>query len=129
RLPEPRGDTHQLREVQDRHREVLAGRLLQLRLPRVEREMAEGAGRDERVRTGLLRLFDRLDQLAERGLLARLDDRKAAALDLGRIVDRLAAAGLDDPLQRPRSVGILEAEKLRRPQDLAAVARRDLQAL
>src|SRR5204863_468213 len=40
-----------------------------------------------------------------------------------------AAAGLDDRLERPRPVGILEAEDLRRPQDLAAVERRDPQAL
>ena len=91
--------------------------------------MAERARRDHRVGAGLLRLLDRLDQLAERGLLARLDDREAAALDLRRVVDRLAAAGLDDPLERGRLVGVLEAEQLRRPQDLAAVERRDLQAL
>src|SRR2546425_174903 len=41
RLLEPCGDADQLREVQDRHRVVLAGRLLQLRLPGVEREVAE----------------------------------------------------------------------------------------
>ena len=45
------------------------------------------------------------------------------------IVDRLAAARLDDPLQRGRLVGILEPEQLRRAQDLAAVERRDLQPL
>src|SRR5205085_372694 len=71
----------------------------------------------------------RLDQLAHRGLLARLDDREAATLDLGRIVDRLAAARLDDPLERPGAIGILEAEDFRGPQDLAAVERRHLQPL
>src|SRR5262249_37881931 len=65
----------------------------------------------------------------ERGLLARLDDREPAALELRRVVDRLAAARLDDPLERRRPVGVLEAEKLRRAQDLAAVERRDPQAL
>src|SRR6185312_4326161 len=94
-----------------------------------EREMAERARRHERVGAGLLRLLDRLDQLAEGGLLPRGDDREAAALDLCRIVDRLAAAGLDDPLQRPGAVRVLEAEDLRRPQDLATVERRDLQPL
>src|SRR3712207_7451789 len=44
----------------------------------------------------LHRLLDRLDQLGERRLLARLDDRKAAALDLRRVVDGLAATGLED---------------------------------
>ena len=109
--------------------EVPAGRRLQLRLPGVEREVAERARRHDRVGAGLHRLLDRLDQLAERRLLARLDDREAAALDLRRVVDRLAAARLDDPLERPRAVGILEAVDLRRAQDLAAVERRDLQAL
>src|SRR5712691_12950017 len=91
--------------------------------------MAERARGDDHVCTGLLRLLDRLDQLAQRRLLARLDDREAAALDLRGIVDRLAAARLDDPLERPRAVGILKAHDLRRAQDLAAVERRDLEAL
>src|SRR5262249_1849827 len=128
-LLEPGRDADQLRQMQDRHLEVLAGRLLQLRLPRVEREVAERARRHDRVGAGLRGLLDRLDQLAERGLLARLDDRETAALDLGRVVDRLAAAGLDDRLERPRPVGVLEAEDLRRPQDLATVEGRDLEAL
>ena len=106
-----------------------AGLLLELLLPGVEREMAERARRHHRVGAGLRRLLDRLDQLAERDLLAGLDDREAAALDLRRVVDRLAAAGLDDRLERPGLVGILEAQDLRRPQDLAAVERRDLEAL
>src|SRR5439155_3282533 len=69
------------------------------------------------------------DQLAERRLLARLDDREPAALDLRGVVDRLAAARFDDPLERPRTVGVLEAEYFRRPQDLAAVKRRHFQSL
>src|SRR5688572_31739637 len=105
--------------MQDRHLEVLARLLLQLRLPGVEREVAERAGRHDRVRAGLLRLLDRLDQLAERRLLARLDDGEAAALDLRRVVDRLASARFDDALERGRAIGILEAEQLRRAQDLA----------
>src|SRR5436190_3830833 len=129
RVRKPGGDADELRQVEDRHLEVLAGRGLQLRLPRVEREVAERARRDDRVRAGLLGLLDRLDQLAEGRLLARLDDREPTALDLRGVVDRLAPAGLDDPLQRPGPVRILEAEDLRRPQDLAAVERRDLQAL
>src|SRR5262245_62492235 len=91
--------------------------------------MAERARRDDRVRAGFLRLLDRLDQLAERRVLARLDDREAAALDLRRVVDRLPAARADDALERFRPVGIVEAEELRRAEDLAAVERRDLQAL
>src|SRR6266550_8319021 len=91
--------------------------------------MAERARRHHGVGAGLGGLLDRLDQLAERDLLTRLNDREAAALDLRRVVDRLAAAGLDDRLERPRPVGVLEAEDLRRPQDLAAVERRDAQAL
>ena len=89
--------------------------------------MAERARRDDRVGARLLRLLDRLDQLAERGVLARLDDREAAALDLRRVVDRLAAAGGDDPLERVGLVRVLEAHQLRRAQDLAAVERRDLE--
>jgi hypothetical protein len=57
------------------------------------------------------------------------DDREPAALDLRGIVDRLAAAGLDDRLERPRPVGILEAHQLRRAQDLAAVEGRDAEPL
>jgi hypothetical protein len=110
RVGEAGGDADQLREVQDRHPEVAARLLPELRLPRIEREVAERAGRHDRVGACLGRLLDRLDQLAERGVLARLDDRKAAALDLRRVVDRLAAAGLDDPLQRLGPVGIVEAE-------------------
>ena len=62
--------------------------------------MAERAGRHHRVGPRLDRLLDRLDQLAERRLLARLDDREPAALDLRGIVDRLAAARFDDALER-----------------------------
>src|SRR6266852_9361461 len=91
--------------------------------------MAERARRHHHVGPRLHRLLDRLDQLAERSLLARLDDRKAAALDLRGIVDRLAAARLDDPLERPRAIRILETHDLRRAQDLAAVERRDLEPL
>src|SRR3954454_325821 len=91
--------------------------------------MAERTRRDHRVRTALHRLLDRLDQLAERRLLTRLDDGEPAALDLRGIVDRLAAARFDDLLERPRPVRILEAHDLRRTQDLAAVERRDLQPL
>ena len=91
--------------------------------------MAERARRHDRVGAGLHRLLDRLDQLAERRLLAGLDDREAAALELRRVVDRLAATRLDDPLERRRPVGILEAHQLRRAQDLAAVERRDLEPL
>src|SRR5213082_4127711 len=91
--------------------------------------MAERARRDHRVGAGLLGLLDRLDQLAERDLLTRLNDREAAALDLRRVVDRLAAAGLDDRLERPRPVRVLEAEDLRRPQDLTAVEGRHPEAL
>src|SRR6185312_4640319 len=98
-------------------------------LPGVERQVAERAGGDHRVRAGLHRLLDRLDQLAERRLLARLDDREAAALELRRVVDRLAAARLDDPLERRGPVGVLEAEHAGGPQDLAAVERRDPEAL
>src|SRR6266540_5309448 len=128
-LLDARRDAHQLREVKDRHPEVLSRRGLQLRLPGVERQMAERARSDHRVRAGLLSLLDRLDQLAERRFLAGLDDREPAALDLRRVVDRLTSARLDDPLERPRPVGILEAEDLRRSEDLATVERRDLQAL
>src|SRR5437016_1920761 len=124
RLLEARRDADQLREVQDRQPVLLAGRRLELLLPGIEREMAERARRHHGVRSCLQRLLDRLDQLAERRLLARLDDREPAALDLRRIVDRLAVAGGDDRLERPRAVGILEAEDLRRTQDLAAVERR-----
>src|SRR5207248_6892546 len=101
----------------------------ELLLPRVEGEVAERARRHHHVGPRLHRLLDGLDQLAHRRLLARQDDREAAALDLRRVVDRLATARLDDALERPRAIGILEAEDLRRAQDLAAVERRDLQAL
>src|SRR6266540_6523464 len=91
--------------------------------------MAERARRDHRVGASLGRLLDRLEKLAERGVLARLDDREAAALDLRRVVDRLAAAGVDDRLERMRLVGILEAQELRGAQDLTTVERRDLEPL
>src|SRR5581483_3148671 len=129
RLLEAGGDADELREVEDRHLEVAARRLLQLRLPGVEREVAERARRHDRVGAGLVGLLDGLDQLAERGLLTRLDDREPTALDLRRVVDRLPAARLDDPLERPRPVRVLEALDLRRAQDLAAVERGDLEAL
>src|SRR2546423_12738692 len=102
--------------MEDRHLEVLAGRLLELRLPGVEREVAQRARRHDHVGARLLRLLYGLNQLAERSFLACLDDREAAALDLRRVVDRLAAACLDDPFERPRPVGVLETEELRRPQ-------------
>src|SRR6266540_3514436 len=115
--------------MEDRHVEVAAGRLAQLRLPRVEGEVAERAGCDHRVGPRLGRLLDRLEELAQGGRLTGLDDREAAALDLRRVVDRLTAAGIDDRLERMRLVGVLEAQELRGPQDLAAVERRDLEPL
>ena len=57
-------DADKLREMEDRHLKVLAGRRLQLRLPRVERKVTERAGRHDHIRPRLLRLLDRLDQLA-----------------------------------------------------------------
>src|SRR6266536_948567 len=127
RLLEPSRHADQLREVEDGHLERLAGRGFQLGLPRVEGQVAERAGCDHRVRAGLLRLLDRLDELAERHVLARLDDREPAALDLGRVVDWLAPTSFDDRLERPRPVRILEAEDLRGAEDLAAVERGDLE--
>src|SRR4029079_2161079 len=53
----------------------------------------------------------------------------ATALYLRGIVDRLAATGLDDRLERPRAIRVLEAHQLRRTQDLAAVEGRDLESL
>jgi len=91
--------------------------------------MAERAGSDHRVCARVHRLLDRLDQLTERDVFARLDDRESAALDLGRVVDRLASAGLDDRLQRPGAIGILETEDLGGAQDLAPVERRDTKPL
>src|SRR5262249_38550673 len=44
-LVQPGRDSDQLREVDDRHAERAAGRLLELRLPRVERQVAERTGR------------------------------------------------------------------------------------
>src|SRR5207249_1384899 len=126
---EPRGDADELREVQDRHLEVPASRRFQLRLPRVEREVAEGAWCHHRIGAGLRGLLDRLDQLAHRNVFPRLDDREAAALDLGRVVDRLAATGVDDGLERPGPIRVLETEQLRRPQDLTTIKRRNLESL
>ncbi len=91
--------------------------------------MAERAGGHHHIGACLGRLLDRLDQLAESDVLAGLDDREAAALDLRGVVDRLAAAGLDDRLERPGLIGVLEAEDLGGPQDLAAVERRHLESL
>ena len=54
---------------------------------------------------------------------------KPQHFDLRRVVDRLAAARLDDPLQRARLVRILEAHQLGRTEDLAAVEGGDLQSL
>src|SRR4051812_26186145 len=126
---ESRGDPDQLRQVQDRHLEAAAGRGLELRLPRVERQVVERARRDDRVGPALHRLLDRLDQAAHRGLLPPPEYRDPAAFDLRRVVDRLPAAGLDDRLERPGPVRVLEAEQLRRAQDLAAIERRHAQAL
>src|SRR5439155_16185616 len=81
------GDAHELGEVEDRQLEGASGGGLELLLPRIERQMAEGAGSHHHVRTGLERLLDGLDELAHRRLLARLDDREPAALDLRGIVD------------------------------------------
>ena len=80
RVGQARGNPDELREVQDRHREVPARLLLQLRLPRIQGEVTQRAWRHHRVGTRLHRLLDRLDQLGERRLLAGLDDREAAAL-------------------------------------------------
>src|SRR6476646_4118908 len=91
--------------------------------------MAQRARGHDRVRAGLVRLLDRLDQLTQSRLLACLDDRETAALDLRRVVDRLAAARLDDPFERPWAVRVFEPLDPRRPQDLAAVERRDLDPL
>src|SRR5262245_27660344 len=89
---EPGRHSDQLREMQDRHLVALAGRRLEFLLPGIKGEVAEGAGRHHCVRSRVERLLDRLDELAERQLLPGLDDREAAALDLRRVVDRLASA-------------------------------------
>src|SRR4029077_4232948 len=62
RVGQAGGHADQLREGEDRHREVAPRRGLQLRLPGVEREVAEGARRDDRVGSCLRRLLDRLDE-------------------------------------------------------------------
>src|SRR5262249_45226350 len=67
------GDPEQLRQVEDRHLERTSGRLLQLQLPGVEGQVAERARRHHRVRAGVGCLLDRLQQLSEGYLLARLD--------------------------------------------------------
>src|SRR6185503_1918427 len=110
---EARRDADQLGEVQDWHLVRLAGLRLELLLPGVQREVAERARRHHYVGPRLERLLDRLDQLAESELLTGLDDRKPAALDLGRVVDRLTAAGLDDRFEGPRAVGVLETHEPR----------------
>jgi hypothetical protein len=46
-----------------------------------------------------------------------------------RVVDRLAATGLDDALERLRLVGVIEAEELRGTEDLAALEGGDLEPL
>src|SRR6187431_2290897 len=89
--------------------------------------MAEWARRHHRVGARLPRLLDRLDELGERNVLTCLDDREAATLDLRRVVDRFSPTRPDNPLERLRLVRVLEAEELRRPQDLTAVERRDLE--
>ena len=94
---------------------------------RVERQVAERARGDDHVGARVGRLLQRQDRLAERDVLTREDDREAAALDLRGVVDRLGAAGLDQPLERARAVRILESQHLARAQDLAAVERRDLE--
>ena len=104
RVLEPGRDADELRG--EEAAEALAGLRLELRLPGVEGERAR---RHHRVRTGIDRLADRLHELAERRLLAR-PPMYAAALD--RVVDRLAAAGLDDRLERMRPVGVVDAEEL-----------------
>src|SRR5581483_1480062 len=129
RVLEAGRDADELREMEHGEPERPPRRRLELLLPCVEREMAERARRHHHVRTRLERLLDWLDELAHRRVLSCLDDREPATLDLRRIVDRLAAACLDDPLERPRPIRVLEAHDLRRPQDLAAVEGRDLQAL
>src|SRR3954454_6768298 len=108
-LGDPGGGAEELREVQDRELELAPGLALGLPLPRVEREVAERARRDHHVGAGVDRLLEREDRLAEGDLLAREDDREAAALHLRGIVDRLGTAGRDETLERGRAVGILEA--------------------
>src|SRR3954462_12686954 len=125
---EPCGGPDELGEVEDRHAQLHGGLPGGLALPGVEREVAERARRHHRVRPRLLGLRQRLDQLAQRHLLAGEDDREPAALDLRRVVHRLGSARFDDALERLRPVGVLEAEQARGAQDLAAVERRDLDA-
>jgi hypothetical protein len=104
RLLEPGRDADQLREVEDRHRKSLP---VSPSASTARRRATGGrAGTASRSRPRRPPSPARsADQLAERRLLARLDDREAAALDLRRVVDRLAAARLDDPLERPGPVG------------------------
>src|SRR5215211_466900 len=112
RFLESRSDSDQLGEMEDWHLVALARGCLELLLPGVEREVAERAGRHHHVGPGLDRLLDRLDQLAERNLFAGLNDREAAALDLRGVIDWLPSASLDDGLERPGTVRILEPEEL-----------------
>src|SRR5215211_7690431 len=115
--------------MEDRHLVALSCRRLELLLPGVEREMAERARRHHCVRAGFDRLLDRLEQLSKRSLLARLDDRETAALDLRRIVHGLPTTGVDDGLERPRAVGVLETEQLRGPEYLAPIEGSDAEPL
>ena len=118
----------QLRQVKDRHVELDVGLLRGLTLPRVQGEMAKRTRGHHRVGPGGLGLGKWLDQLTQGDLLACEHDREAAALDLGRVVDRYRAASLDDALERLGPIGILEAQDLGGPKDLAPVERRNLYA-
>src|SRR3989338_7886396 len=120
-------EPHELGQVEDRHVEALAQLTLGALLVDVEAHVAEGARRDHAVGALALGLRGVAAAHRERHRFLLQDEREPAALDPAAVVDPLAAERGDDLLQRGRIVGVVEPQILRRPQDVAAIERRDAQ--
>src|SRR6185437_12991958 len=110
-----------LRQVQDRHVQVLFQILLDFTLEAVEYGMAKRAGRDHGLRAAGFRRQNVLPGELDRDLLIVCGGMKAAAFSPPAVFDRPATETFREPFQCDIVAGVDEAISRRWPRDVASV--------